>query len=117
MTEYENLAVANLSGLRSGADRLDDLVHLIGGAGDFELDLRQEAHRVFGAAIDFSVALLPAVAFYLGDGQPLHPDLGKRVADLVELEWLDDGHDNFHWFNLPIAPCAATLDRAARSLR
>ena len=84
-------------------DRLDDLVDLIGRAGDFELDLRQEAHGIFGAAIDFGVALLAAVAFDLGDGQPLNADFGQRVADLVELERLDDGHDDFHWFILPLA--------------
>jgi hypothetical protein len=29
----------------------------------------------------------------------VHPDRGQGVADLVELEWLDDGHDDFHWFD------------------
>ena len=27
-----------------------------------------------------------------------HPNRGKRVADLVELKWLDDGHYDFHGF-------------------
>src|SRR6476619_6144632 len=62
-----------------------------------------------GAAIDFGVALLSPVTLHLGDGQPLNADLGEGVADLVEFERLDDGHDNFHWFNLPVA------DRASRS--
>ncbi len=38
--EDEDLTVADLSGFRRGTDRLDDLVHLIGRVGDFELDLR-----------------------------------------------------------------------------
>ena len=71
-------------------------VHLIGRAGDFDFDFWQEAHGVFGAAIDFGVALLAPVALHLGDGQSLNADLGESVADLVELERLDDGHDDFH---------------------
>src|SRR5579862_1164691 len=94
--EDEDLAVANLSGLRRRRDGVDDPVHLIGRAGDFDFDFRQETHGVFGAAIDFGVALLTSVALHLGDGQSLNADLGERVADLVELERLDDGHDDFH---------------------
>ena len=39
--EDEDLTVADLSGFRRGTDRLDDLVHLIGRAGDFELVQRR----------------------------------------------------------------------------
>ena len=85
------------------------LIEFEAGAGDLELDLRQEAHGIFGAAIDFGVALLSPVTLHLGDGQPLNADLGEGVADLVELERLDDGHDDFHWFNLPV------VDQALRS--
>src|SRR4029079_17996852 len=100
--EHEDLAVADLAGLRGRGDGLDDLVDLIGSAGDFQLDLRQKAHGIFGAAVDFGVALLAPVAFHLGDGQSLNANLAERITDLVELERLDDGHDNFHWFNLPV---------------
>ena len=73
-----------------------------------DLHLRQEGHRVFGAAIDFGMALLTPVALDLGDGHPVHPDRGQSVADLVELEWLDDRHDDFHGFNPRLArSCAA----------
>ena len=57
----EYLAVADLSGLRRGGDGLDDFFDLIGGAGDFELDLRQETDRVFGTAINLGVPFLAAV--------------------------------------------------------
>src|SRR5579863_400508 len=111
--EDENLAVADLSGFRRRGDGLDDLVDLVGRTSDLELDLRQEAHGVFGAAIDLGVALLPPVALHLGDGQSLNADLGERVADLVELEGLDDGHDDFHCCNLPVArSCDAANGRA-----
>src|SRR5579864_9524639 len=115
--EDEDLAVADLAGLRRRRDGVDDLVDLIGGAGDFQLDLRQEAHGVFGAAIDFGVALLAPVALHLGDGQSLNADLGQRVADLVELERLDDGHDDFHVHD-PLSPDrAATNGRVRQSLK
>src|SRR6185312_10331282 len=73
--EDKNLAVANLAGFRRRRNRFDDFVHLISGTGDFELDLRQEAHRVFGPAVDFRVTLLTPITLDLGDRQPLHPDL------------------------------------------
>ena len=82
-----------------------DLFHLFGGAGDFEFDLRQETHGVFGAAINFSVSLLTSVALDFGHRQALDADLGERIADFVELEWLDDSHDYFHFQYLPYAHC------------
>src|ERR1700758_2205052 len=72
----EDLAVADLAGLGGARDGLDHLVDLIGWAGDLELDLRQEADGVFGAAIDFGMALLAPVALHLGDGQSLNAALG-----------------------------------------
>ena len=42
--------------------------------GDVEPHLRQEIHGVFGAAVDFGVALLAAVTLDLGDGHALHAD-------------------------------------------
>ena len=42
--------------------------------GDLDLQLRQEAHGVFGAAVDLRVALLAAVALDFGDGQTLHAE-------------------------------------------
>ena len=44
------------------------LLDLVAGDRDLDPQLGQEIHRVFGAAINFRVALLPAVAFDLGHG-------------------------------------------------
>src|SRR5215218_11033376 len=106
----EDFAVADLPGLGSGGDGLDDLVGLLARNSDFDLDLRQEIHGVFSAAIDFSMALLTPVSLDLGDGQPVHPRRSQSVADLVELERLDDGHDDFHGFDPRLGP--DTTDRA-----
>src|SRR5262245_17169145 len=65
---HENLAVADLSGLGGIGDRLHDLLDLIVVDCDVEAYLGQEIHGVFGAAIDFLVSLLAAVALDLGNG-------------------------------------------------
>src|SRR5215471_1319536 len=97
----KDLAVADLAGLRGRGDRLDDLVGLVGGNRHFDLQLGQEAHGVLGAAVDFRVALLTSVTLDFGDGHPVHAYRSQSVADLVELERLDDGHDDFHGFYPP----------------
>src|SRR5262245_54407745 len=79
----KNFAVADLTGLRSGDDRLHDLVLLVVGDGDLDLQLGQEVHGVFGAAIDFGVTLLPSVALDLGHGHAVHPERGQRIADFI----------------------------------
>ena len=70
----------------------------------FHFDLREEAHRIFGPTVDFRVTLLTPVSLDLGDSQPLHPDGGQSVADLVEFERLDNGHDDFHGFDPRLSP-------------
>src|SRR5262249_7546630 len=70
-------------------------------------DLRQETHRVFSAAIDFRVALLTPISFDLRDRHPLHPDRRQSVSDLIELERLDNGHDDFHALDPPLGPALA----------
>src|SRR5437764_987789 len=92
----EDLAVADLTGFGRCGDGLDGLVDLIGGDGDLDLDLGQEADRVFGAAIDFRMALLPAISLDFRHRQTVNADGGQGVTDFFELEWLDDRHNNFH---------------------
>jgi hypothetical protein len=52
--------------------------------------------RVFGPAIDLGMALLPAIAFDLGDGNALDADARERVADFFQFERFDDGNDELH---------------------
>src|SRR5215471_10716784 len=109
--ENEDLAVPDLAGLGRRGDGVDGLVDLIRRHCDLDLDLRQEAHRVLRAAIDFRVALLPPISFDLGHGHPVHADRSQSVADLVELERLDDGHDDFHGFNPRLSTTPASAGR------
>src|SRR6266705_1938363 len=80
---HENLPVADLAGARRLDDSLDrSLEHLLRHH-DLDLDLRQEVHDIFGAAVEFRVALLATEALYLGHGQPGNPDFGEGLAAFV----------------------------------
>src|SRR5438445_872777 len=92
----EDLAVADLAGFGSGGDGVDGLVDLIRGDSDLDLDLGQEAHGVFGAAVDFRVALLATITFDFRHRETVNANGGQGVTDFFELEWLDDRHNNFH---------------------
>ena len=78
------------------ADRLDGALDHRILHDDLDFHLRQKIDDVFGAAIKLGMALLPAEALGLGDGDALDPDLVKRLLHLVELERLDDGLDLLH---------------------
>src|ERR1700754_2729336 len=92
----EDLAVADLSGFRGGGDGVDGLVDLLGGDGDFDLDLGQEAHGIFGAAVDFRVAFLTAIPLDFRHRETVNANGGQGVTDFFQLEWLDNRHNNFH---------------------
>ena len=53
-----------------------------------------------GAAVDFRLALLAAVALHFRNRQPLDAGADERFAHVVQLEGFDDRHDQFH----PLAP-------------
>src|SRR5688500_11301398 len=81
----ENLAVADLAGVRRPFDRLDHLLEQLVLDRGLDLHLGQEIDHVFRAAIELGVALLPAKPLDLGHGDSLHPDRRQRLAHLVEL--------------------------------
>src|SRR5690606_28298064 len=107
--EHEDLAVSDLVGTRGTDDRLGDANEQRIVDGHLELALRQKVDHVLRAAVELGVAFLAAEALALGDGEALDTDLGQCVAHVVELEWLDDGGDEFHWF----APVRAVPASAA----
>src|ERR1019366_173734 len=93
---HEYLAVADLSGARAGSNDFDRLVGDIRGDGDFDPQLRQEIHHIFGAAINLRMALLAAVTLDLGHRHAVDADGGQRLADLVKLEGFDNGDNELH---------------------
>src|SRR5262245_13384215 len=98
----KNFAVADLSRPRGGGERFHDLVDLLACDGDLEAKFRKEIHSVFGATVDFRVALLPPVAFDLGHSHALDAEACQCLTNLVEFEGLDDGDDQLHG----VPPCA-----------
>src|SRR5690606_36227458 len=69
---------------------------------DLDLDLGQEADGVFGAAVDFRMAPLPAVTLDFRYGEAMDAQGRECIAHFLKLEWLDDRHDDLHCFP-PIA--------------
>src|SRR4030095_16525797 len=53
-------------------------------------------HRVFGTAINRGVVF--SVSLDLGGSHPVHFARDQGIAGLVELEWIDDRHHDFHGF-------------------
>src|SRR6185369_10228373 len=99
--DNEDLAVADAPGLRGLGDRLDHALGQGVAHDDLELHLGQEVDDIFGTAIKLGVALLPAEALGLGDGDAGYADFVKRLLHLVELERLDDSLDLFHVCQTP----------------
>src|SRR5690606_37331747 len=92
----EDLAVADLAGAGRLHDRLGHHLDLVVRHRDLQLDLGQEVDQVLGAAVELGMPLLAAEALDLGGGDAGHADLRQRLAHVVELERLDDGHDHLH---------------------
>src|SRR5437763_14054681 len=94
--DYEDLAVADRAGVGGLLDGLDDAVGVVGGDDHLDPDFGHEVGFIFGTAIDFRVALLPAVTARLRDGEALDIDRPQRLPHLVELVRLDDCKHEFH---------------------
>src|SRR5579863_8321267 len=76
--------------------RFDRAGQTIVGHDDLDLHFRQKIDDIFGAAVEFCVALLPAEPFRLGNGDPLDAGFLQGLLHLVELERLDDRFDLLH---------------------
>src|ERR1700756_387543 len=92
----EDLSVADPPGLGGTADRVDCSVDQIVADHDLDFDLGQEVHDIFGAAVQFGMALLPSEALGFRHCDALESHFLKRFLHLVELERLNDGFDLLH---------------------
>src|SRR5262245_41642441 len=93
---HEDLPVADAAGLGRGDDRVDRLLHHVVAEHELELYLGEKVDDIFGAAIEFGVALLAAEALGLGYGDALEADFLQRLFHFIKLEGLDDRFDLFH---------------------
>jgi hypothetical protein len=94
--EDEDLAVADFAGSRRLRERGDDFVDTLREDEEFEFDPGDEIDVIFGSAIHFGVAFLPAMAADFRDGDALDSDGDEGVFDIGEAEGLDDGFDLLH---------------------
>src|ERR1700761_6872976 len=93
---HEDLAVADPSRLGGAPDRIDRALDQVVADHDLDFHLGQEVDDVFGAAIEFGMALLPSEALGLRHRDALQSNFLKCFLHLVELERLDDGFDLLH---------------------
>ena len=92
----KNLAVADFSGACCTFDGFDRALDVFSVNRGFDLDLWQEVNHVLSAAIQLGMAFLTAKAFDFSNSDTLHANLREGLADLIQLERLDDGGDEFH---------------------
>src|SRR6218665_3529206 len=98
----EDLAVTDPTGLRSGGNRLHDAFGHRVFDDDFQLYLRQEVDDIFGAAIEFGMALLATETLGFGDGDAADTDFVQGFLHFVEFERLDDRLNLLHAFRPPL---------------
>ena len=111
---------ALLGGLGLGGDRFDHRCRHFRFDGDLDFELGQEAHGVFGAAIDFRMPLLTPIPFDLRHGHSLDTQCGEGFPHLVQLERLNNRGDKLHrWcFRLlwPLNTSSRTMPESSFSL-
>src|ERR1700730_7043973 len=113
----EDLAVADIAGLRRARENGSDFIHETVRHHDLDLDLGEKVHRVLTATVELRMPLLPAEAADLRNRHADNAYPGQRLLDVIELERLDDGLDLLHGF-LPgrlvlHLSCRVTVARAA----
>src|SRR3954467_5126422 len=86
--EHEDLAVADLAGVRRFLDRLDRLLEQLRLDRGLDLHFGQEVDDVLRAAIELGMAFLAPEALHFSHGDALHADRRKRFSHFVELEGL-----------------------------
>src|SRR6516165_1038663 len=94
--EDEYFTVPDLAGLRSRSNGLDGSVGELTRHCQLNLDLWHKAYCIFGPAIELAVPSLAPVPLDLGRCHSWNSDRIEGIADLFELEWLDDCDDELH---------------------
>src|SRR5215204_4158003 len=105
------LAVADLAGASRFDELLDHPVDIAVVDEDLDPDLGHEVDGVLGAAVDLRVPALTAETLDVGDREALHAEVLDGVLHVVDLERLDDAHDELH--DSTTLPCSSrALTRA-----
>src|SRR5436190_3249935 len=91
-----DLAVPDLTGLRSFHNKFHDLVGVAVVNEDVEANLRHEVDDVLRTAVHLRVPALPAVPLHLAHCHALDSEGLQGGLDVLELERFDDRGDEFH---------------------
>src|SRR5690606_7865888 len=97
----EDLAVADRARRSRADDRLDRLLDERVRHGRLDLGFRHEVHRVFRSSVQLGMAFLPPESLHLRHREALNARLAQCLADVLELERLDDRRNQFHGW-LPV---------------
>ncbi len=79
------LSIADLSGVCCRRDGLHGSVHHVIRQDHFNLDLRNQVHRILAAAINLGVTLLPPVASGFEHRHAFKTGLVQRIFDGIQL--------------------------------
>src|SRR6185503_10128703 len=118
--EDEHLAIADRARTRGPRDGFQHLLDERVRHSRFDLRLWHEVDRVLGPAVELGMPLLSAEALDLGHRHSLNARFGQRLADVLELERLDDRRYEFHeeyldvvvmWFSLAEADVLLDAER------
>src|SRR6478735_8556850 len=93
---YEDFPIPDPARLGGGDNSLNCLFYHAVAQHNLKFHLGQEVDDVFRATIEFRMALLPAEALGLGDGDALEADLLQRVLHLIEFEGFNNCLDLLH---------------------
>ena len=87
---HEDLSVADLAGARGSKNSFNHGVNRVVGDGDVDADFGKEVDDIFRAAVELRMAALTAEALDFRNSEAVNAGGGKGLADVVELEGLDD---------------------------
>jgi hypothetical protein len=97
---HEDLAIANLVGVRCLSDRLNGRLNPVVIKGNLYFYLGQKIDDVFSTPIELGMALLPPEALDFGYRQALNANLRNGIPDIIELERFDYCCDEFQRITL-----------------
>ena len=92
---HEDLSVADLAGARGSKNSFNHGVNRVVSDGDVDADFGKKVDDLFRAAVELRMAAT-AEALAFRNGEAVNAGGGKGLADVVELEGLDDDGDELH---------------------
>lgn len=93
---HKDFTVANLPGLSSLQNRVNDHLQIVIGTNDLDFYFGNKVDRILGTTIDFRVTLLTPEASDFAHRHPMDPLICQGIFDVFQLEVTHNGFDFFH---------------------